>query len=131
MTALQLPTNFESSYTDFESYPSNLICQTSYLYAVKASKERLDAAAPKLFTSQDGEVEIPFRESLPSGVGRFPSLADSQCDLDANFQDFRKRNILSDDKLKKWLGDTTTINPATQAPEGSLATQEDPKCRFM
>jgi hypothetical protein len=127
--ALQLPHAFELSYRDFESYPSNLICQTSYLYAIKASKERLDAAAPKLFTSQDGEVEVPFRESLLSGVGRF--RADSRCDWYADLQAFQKRNILNDDKLKKWLGDTTTVNSATQAPEGSLATQRDPKCRFM
>jgi hypothetical protein len=121
MTALQLPASFESSYKDFESYPSNLICKTSYLYAIKASRKRLDAAASKLFTSKDDEVEVPTRESQPMPSGVF----------DPNARAFQKKNILSDEKLKIWLGDTLTINPQTRAFQGGLATKEDPQCRFM
>jgi hypothetical protein len=121
MTALQLPANFTTSYKDFESYPSNLICQTSYLYAIRASKERLDATAHKLFTTNDGEVEVPTRDSLPM----------PNCVFQADSRAFQKKNILNDDKLRGWLGDTSSINQQTGTPEGSLATQEDPKCRFM
>jgi hypothetical protein len=121
MSALQLSASFETSYKNFESYPGNLICKTSYLYAIKASKERLDAAAPKLFTSNNGEVDIPTRDSEPMPNNEFNS----------NSRAFKKRNILSEEKLKEWLGDRSFIDPQTGTLQGSLATKEDPQCRFM
>lgn len=70
---LKLPAAFELSYDNFESYPDRLICPTSYHHAIEASKARLNAIAPKLFTSKDVEVKVVFRDLLLTEPGMAPS----------------------------------------------------------
>jgi hypothetical protein len=111
-TGLRLPDcRFKDSYKACESYPQSLVYQTSYPAAVKLCRARLDNASQSLFTTAGGEVHVPFR--------------------DFNGQSFEKRNITSDNKLKEWIGDHSTTDPATSKVVGELATKRDPKCRFM
>jgi hypothetical protein len=76
MDNLQLPDSFKQSYEDLESYPCNLTYQTSYPGAIQAFKERLDKAAPTLFAENDaGDINVPFRDLLPTGQGAYLPLA--------------------------------------------------------
>ncbi|ERF69788.1 hypothetical protein EPUS_07044 [Endocarpon pusillum Z07020] len=113
MAHLQLSQAFEQSYKSFEAYPCNLVYQPSYLGVLKAYRDRLNNAAAKLFTANNGEVYIPFRDLLP------------------NEQAFEKRNIFDDEALKDWIGDRSTVDSLTSTPVGDLATRRDPKCRFV
>ncbi|KAI9795256.1 MAG: hypothetical protein M1833_007278 [Piccolia ochrophora] len=107
MSTLALPEPFKQSYESAESYPLNLVYQTSYFNALHAYQTRLDDAEPKLFTKKDAEVFVPFRDVLSTGQG------------------FEKQNILDDEALKAWLGDKSTTR------SGALATKKDRKCRFI
>ncbi|KAL1966201.1 hypothetical protein VTN77DRAFT_4753 [Rasamsonia byssochlamydoides] len=106
MAALPLCDAFKNSYQQLDSYPSNLLYQTTYRGALEAFSRRLDDAAPRLFAKEE-EAFVPFRDLLPSGQG------------------FEKQNILDDNALKEWLGDRSATRP------GVLATKKDPKCRFI
>lgn len=110
---LQLPRDFEKSYEDFLSYPCNLVCKTSYLGTLKTYKARLQDASTTLFNKPNGKMHVPFR------------------DWNATSQMFDKQNILSDVKLKEWLGDQSVVDPLTSSRVGPLATRRDPKCRFI
>jgi hypothetical protein len=44
---------------------------------------------------------------------------------------FSRKNILSDQKLREHLGDTSSVDAATGNVIGHYATKKDPKCRFM
>jgi hypothetical protein len=128
--ALQLPEAFERSYCDFESYPKNLVYQTSYRGALEAYAVRLDNAEPDLFTSNEQEVDFPVRDSSPTGIGRFSHASIvSQLLIHEGFD--ANRNIHDDEALKRWLGDQSAVDPVTLKPAGNLATKADPKCRFM
>lgn len=68
----RIPESFQRSYGDFESYPRKLICQTTYREAAGAYVARLDNEESTLFLSiNDEEIEVPFRDLLPSGQGKF------------------------------------------------------------
>ena len=60
--ALPVPSEFERSYKNFEEYPQNLVHQTSYPAAIEACAARLDNAAPLLFTNNDENIDVPFRD---------------------------------------------------------------------
>ena len=70
MGSLQLTDSFQRSYENFESYPSELIYQSSYLNTTQAYKARLDEHTDRLFTARDENINIPFRDLLPSGQGK-------------------------------------------------------------
>ena len=78
MVSLQVPDSFKYSYERFESYPGNLVGQNSYVGSINGYTKRLDSAAPKLFATKEVDVDVPFRDLRPSGLGiqfRFlPSL---------------------------------------------------------
>ena len=71
MGSPQLSDSFRRSYESFEAYPRNLVQQTSYLGVIEAYRNRLDIAAPKLFTADESEVYVPFRDLLPQNHGKF------------------------------------------------------------
>lgn len=73
MVSPQLSKPFEHSYRSFESYPRNLVHQTSYLGILEAYKSRLDNASSKLFTDDDAEILVPFRDLLPNEHGNVVS----------------------------------------------------------
>lgn len=68
-----IPESFQRSYGDFECYPRKLICQTTYRDAARAYVTRLDNAEGRLFLAAgfEDEIEVPFRDLLPSGQGIF------------------------------------------------------------
>jgi len=71
MGSLQISDSFQNSYKSCETYPCNLVHQTSYPGAVQAYRNRLDNASSKLFTSNEEEILIPFRDLLPNEQGDF------------------------------------------------------------
>ena len=70
-----LAESFKRSYGDFESYPRNLICQTTYRDAADAYYARLRGAERTLLVQDEDEIEVPFRDLLPSAQGMFLSVA--------------------------------------------------------
>ena len=70
MVSLQIPHSFKHSYERFESYPGNLVCQTSYAGSINALLRKLDDAAPKLFVAKDIDIDVPFRDLQPGGQGK-------------------------------------------------------------
>ena len=129
MASLQLSDDFKKSYTNCDYFPSNLIRDTTYLWAQKACRERLDDASAKLFTPMD-DVEVPFRDLLPAGTGK-PMPTDFYSPQSLRISGFQKRYIFNDYELKEWLGDISKIDPSTGAITGDIATKAVPKCRFV
>jgi hypothetical protein len=94
MATLQLPASFRQSYQDLEAYPCNLTYQTSYPGAIQAYKDRLDKAAPNLFAENDaGDINVPFRDLLPTGQGVL-SLS-----LLASFEGYADAEKRSEDRM--------------------------------
>ena len=85
-----LPDTFKRSYADFESYPRNLICQTTYRDAADASYVRLRGAERTLLIQDEDEFEVPFRDLLPSAQGMF-SFSDFWNPSDLAYKDLRNR----------------------------------------
>ena len=69
MATLQIPDSFKHSYERHESYPRNLVCQTSYAGAINAFGKRLNSVAPSLFVTEDAATDVPFRDLRPGGQG--------------------------------------------------------------
>jgi hypothetical protein len=67
--ALQPSDSFWPSYTNFATYPANLVQKTTYPAALKAYASRLDQFVPRLFLN--GQSYVPFREF--TGIGKLPS----------------------------------------------------------
>jgi hypothetical protein len=61
---LPLPTIFQKSYNERDSYPRNLIRRTvsTYPSALAAYASRLDFAAPNLFETDVKKLEVPIRD---------------------------------------------------------------------
>jgi hypothetical protein len=59
---LHIPDAFKNSYLKLDSYPRNLIHQTSYPAALKAHFDRLEVSSPTLFEQDEQYVQVPFRE---------------------------------------------------------------------
>ncbi len=59
---------FQTSYGKRDSYPQNLIYQVTFGSTLKASTERLAAAAMALF-GQDTKAIVAFRDLKPDGKG--------------------------------------------------------------
>ncbi|KAL8652195.1 MAG: hypothetical protein Q9210_002830 [Variospora velana] len=79
----------------------------------QAYAARLDTAEPNLLTKPEAELYVPFRDLYPACQGP------------------KTHNILSDDVLRKWLGDQSSIDPLTSTRNGAIATKADPICRFI
>ena len=71
----QPPENFEASIKDFESWPENLVHQTTCRGVLKAHKTRLDVTEPKLFTQEAEDINVWFLELIESGQGTLVSFA--------------------------------------------------------
>ncbi|KAL8972469.1 MAG: hypothetical protein Q9197_002762 [Variospora fuerteventurae] len=113
MGTFNIPNSFQRSYEDFESYPRNIIQKDLYSGALEAYAARLDTAEPNLLTKAEAELYVPFRDLYPVCQGP------------------KTQNILSDDALRKWLGDRSSIDPLTSTLNGAIATKADPICRFI
>ncbi|EXJ79745.1 hypothetical protein A1O3_08028 [Capronia epimyces CBS 606.96] len=116
MQALQLPTVFQQSYLNSESYPQNLFYKSTLTYrtALQAFKDRLDAVAPDLFVNDESKVEVSFRD-LQNDSGRA----------------LEKWNIHTASKLTDWLGLETVTDPADATKLVIVARKADPKSRFI
>lgn len=80
MAFLQLTDSFQHSYENFESYPHELVYQSSYLSTTQAHKARLEDHADRLFTTKDEDINIPFRDLLPTGQGKcLPTFLPDWC----------------------------------------------------
>jgi Mg2+ and Co2+ transporter CorA len=112
-----LPPDFEASYRQCASYPTQLIHRNLYPYALAKCKARLDEETARgLCIRTDNETHVIFR------------------DLDPTFSDPVKRSIYSDIELRAWLEYQAETDPLTQrptAPVVSLVTKKDPRCRFV
>jgi hypothetical protein len=128
INTVQIPDddNFKRSYDQFQDYPESLVYQTSYPWALKESKSRLNEQCTRLFRL-DG-FKIPFRDFVDDG--KFPPISPhsssiNQVVLGSNIK-LKKQNCFDELGLKSWLGDQTSSTPA-----GRSITKKDPKCRFM
>ena len=62
-------------------------------------------------------------------VGSIPVTSDYSLII---FELVSKRNILKEQQLRNWLGDTLEKAPNNQAkPVGALTPNKDPRCLFM
>lgn len=71
----QPPGNFAASINDVESWPENLVHQTTCLGVLKAHKTRLDVIETKLFTQEAQDINVPFHDLIASGPSTLVSLA--------------------------------------------------------
>ncbi|KAJ8119560.1 hypothetical protein ONZ43_g3514 [Nemania bipapillata] len=116
-TTIDLPTDFSESYLIFQKYPRFIVSSAAYGPALWGLRERLNRKKTLLFTENPDDVVIPVREIQKNAQGRF---------------EISKRNLLSEEKLKDWLGDTYRRDPKNHAKfVGALATRPDPQCRFI
>ena len=67
------PVDFNTSYQNFESYPTQLLYKGTYFSSLTKSKLRLEEAAPKLFISAHdvAGLSVPFRDLDPSYRGKY------------------------------------------------------------
>ncbi|KAI1122267.1 hypothetical protein F5Y10DRAFT_281811 [Nemania abortiva] len=115
--AIDLPTDFSESYLIFQKYPRFIVSSAAYGPALWGLRDRLNRKKSILFTENPDDVVIPVREIQKNAQGRF---------------EISKLNLLSEEKLKEWLGDTYRRDPNNPAKfVGALATRPDPQCRFI
>ncbi|CAJ2508545.1 Uu.00g135710.m01.CDS01 [Anthostomella pinea] len=113
---IDLPTEFTESYLIYQKYPRYIAASSTYGPALWGFRERLNRKKAKLFIQDAGDIVVPVRE-IQKRNGAFTV---SKC------------NILSEEKLKEWLGDTYERDPNNPAKfVGALATKADPNCRFI
>lgn len=115
---LTLPTKFQKSYLDRDSYPCNIIERTvsTYPSALAAYATRLDLAAGNLFETDINKVDVPIRDlKTDNGAG----------------QDLDKINILDPQGFSNWLGIKTVQDPSDPQNPAVVVQQKDPKCRFI
>ncbi|KAI0104319.1 hypothetical protein GGR51DRAFT_549558 [Nemania sp. FL0031] len=114
---IDLPTDFSESYLKFKKYPHFLVSSAAYGPALWSLRDRLNRKKTTLFTETPEDLVIPVREIQSNGQGHF---------------EISKLNLLSEQKLKTWLGDTYISDPNDPAKfTGALATRPDPQCRFI
>jgi hypothetical protein len=65
--AMNVTPDFAKSYKTFESYPTQLICTSSYPSALQAIKSRLGEAESNLLHQDDDKNHIPFLDLEPNG----------------------------------------------------------------
>ncbi|KAI0868470.1 hypothetical protein GGS24DRAFT_482338 [Hypoxylon argillaceum] len=115
--AIKLPADFSQSYLGFKEYPLSIVSSAAYGPALQGLRDRLDRKEKILFSGNPNNVVIPIREIRKNVQRRFETS---------------KLNLLSEQKLREWLGDTyesDTNDPAKFV--GALATRPDPPCRFI
>lgn len=66
-TTWQIPANFLQSYSKFDTYPRNLLQQTSYPAVSEAYSARLQDVSAALFTDQEDKIHVPVREYTGQG----------------------------------------------------------------
>lgn len=132
MQRVLLPDSFQSSYLNAASYPENLLHRSTNTYptALKAYKERLDAAEADLLIEHASKVEVPFRD-IHNSSGEGTSHALVAEDLSLTFLELEKYNIHSSSKLTSWLGVDVTADPHDPTRRTASARKRDPKCRLM
>lgn len=114
---ISLPDDFIASLLSFQKYPLFIVGNSPYGPGLTRLRERLTRKKARLFSHDAENIVIPIRE-----VDKAP---DGQLLV-------TKRNLLSEDKLKGWIGDTYEQEPTNPAKfSGALATKPDPICRFM
>ena len=64
---LAVPEAFQRSYENLESYPRNLLYQTTSQASLEYYASRLDRSASTLFVESDSEIHVPFREYTGEG----------------------------------------------------------------
>ena len=74
---------FTKSYEEFASYPENLAHKSTYIGGLRSYKSRLDDVQSKVFTSKDANINVPFRDLVPSEDGMLVldiyEVEDSNC----------------------------------------------------
>lgn len=129
-----LPTIFQKSYLDRNSYPKNLIERTisSYPTALAEYYERLKGAADDLCEIDVNNVDVLFRDLQVKflnggwkGLLEYLTITSEGTD---NSTEIDKYNIHSPDSLTEWLGVATVHHEDEKIVS---ATKQDPKCRFM
>ncbi|KAK4208865.1 hypothetical protein QBC37DRAFT_324857 [Rhypophila decipiens] len=113
---IQLPDELIASLLDFSKYPLPVATNSSYDPALITLRQRLNRKKAKLFTQDSNDVVIPVREIV---------------NTDGQFK-VTKRNLLTETKVKEWIGDTYEPDPNDPAKfHGALATKPDATCRFI
>ena len=123
--ALQVPDSFTSAYKDFDSYPRNLLRQTSYAATLRAYATRLKDLSSILFVTDDKHAHVPVRDF--AGLG---STSQDPRQTTLIVIGWDKINILGESKLRERLRDQSTWDQTQQALLGPVATTRDPICRF-
>jgi len=114
---IQLPDDFTASLLSYTRYPRFIVASSTYGPALLAIRERFNRKKAKLFVKNADKIVIPIREVDKTPSGQFLVT---------------KRNLLTESKVKEWIGDTYEPEPTNPAKyRGSLATKPDPLCRFM
>ena len=75
MGTVQLPKTFERSYEQFDTYPTNLVYQTSYSGALQTYLTRLNNTEAKLFVRDGAKTFIPIRDLGSSAQGTIPTIS--------------------------------------------------------
>jgi hypothetical protein len=108
---------FLSSYAAHKKWPGRPAIVEGSIYgdsALQAHYTKFRAKQAVLFVQEDladpdsRKVKVPVRDILDDGQ-------------------VHKRNLKTEQKLKQWLGDESTDD----APNASLVTKMDPRCRFV
>lgn len=114
---IQLPNDYTASLLSFQKYPRFVVASSAYGPALLGIRERLILQQHRLFSKNVDKIVIPVREVNMTTDGRFQVT---------------KRNLLTEAKVKEWIGDTSEQDPGDPAKSrGFLATKQDPLCRFM
>lgn len=116
ISGIPLPDDFTASLLSYPRYPLDVVDSGSYGPALVALRQRFNRKKSKLFVQTPDNIIVPVREVV---------------NINGQFQ-ITKRNLLTEAKVKEWIGDTYEPEPSNPAKfRGALATRPDPTCRFM
>ncbi|KAM7187241.1 hypothetical protein V8F33_011332 [Rhypophila sp. PSN 637] len=116
VNGIQLPDDLVASLLDFSKYPLPIATGSVYDPALITLRQRLNRKQAKLYTQGPNDIVIPVREIV---------------NTDGQFK-VTKRNLLTETKVKEWIGDTYEPEPNDPARfRGALATKPDATCRFI
>jgi hypothetical protein len=110
--SLSVPPAFRFSYENFETYPKNLLHNSTHDAVLEAYQERLEDLDRRLFSNAPYNVR-----TLEYG----PTNANPT---------FNRRDVGDEAELRDWIGDTA-IGHLAQPLGGNIATRPDPVCRVV